>query len=467
MTALDNRRATSMASKLGSPGRLVAIVSVVALLAGIGFRAWLLPSSGYFDDINQFVEWIHHIATNGLPRAYDKQLSFGPVMAFVWGALAAMEPAFRTTEVVTDVGMRVLMKLPATIADFGLAAAVWYALRARPGIAVAGAALILVHPAIWFLSAWWGQYESIFALLVVGAVLLALRGREWLAVAAMTAALMTKPQVAPMLIPLAGWFLARIGWRSWLAVNELVRLAFIGLITAIVLWVPFVAANGPMNYLRGLGDYQDARYAVLSLNAWNLWWLVQELFAGGRLVSDSSSLAGPITFRLAGYALTAALLAVVGLAVYRRPTPRQLVLGMAAAALVAFTFLTTMHERYGFATVVLLALLVDDRRARWLSIAFGAVFAINVVAAASGRYLGGLVDVVGPNGIAGSIATVVVCLLLVLEVARSASRATGAVDSTAEDDEERGLAISAFGAPSSERTRLDTSAGSAGATSAA
>jgi dolichyl-phosphate-mannose-protein mannosyltransferase len=454
---------TGPTTSRGSTGLAIGIAAAVAIAGGILLRAWLLPARGYFDDLNQFAEWVHHIAVNGLWNAYDEQLSFGPVMAFVWWALGAIEPAFQTVSVTSDVGIRVLMKLPATIADFALAGTLWYALRARPWVAVAGAGVILAHPVIWFLSAWWGQYESIFALLVVAAVLLALRDREWLAVAALTAALMTKPQVAPLLVPFAAWFLARIGWRSRGALAELMRLALIGVITAIVLWLPFVAEYGPLNYIRGLGNYQDARYAVLSLNAWNLWWLVQELFAGGKLVPDSLSLAGPITFRLAGYGLAAVMLALVGLAVYRRPTPRQLVLGLAAAALVAFTFLTTMHERYGYAAVVFLALLLDDRRSRWLALAFGVVYTINLVAAASHRYLGGFIDVVGPNGIAGSLVTVAITLALVFEVARSAGRRAAPAAGEVED----GLAISSFAASESERTRPDTSAGSAGATSAA
>ena len=44
-------------------------------------------------------------------------------MAWVWGALAAMEPAFRTVTDSSDAWIRALMKVPASLADLGIAAA--------------------------------------------------------------------------------------------------------------------------------------------------------------------------------------------------------------------------------------------------------------------------------------------------------------------------------------------------------
>ncbi len=53
-------------------------------------------------------------------------------MAYVWAALAAIEPAFRTATDASDPVVRELMKLPASVADIGLAMLVAYALRGRP-----------------------------------------------------------------------------------------------------------------------------------------------------------------------------------------------------------------------------------------------------------------------------------------------------------------------------------------------
>jgi hypothetical protein len=72
------------------------------------------------------------------------------------------------------------------------------------------------------------------------------------------------------------------------------------------------------------------------------------------------------------------------------------------AVLGAFTLLTQMHERYAFAVLAFLALLLPDPRVRWLSLAFGVVFTLNLIAAvpptpaiASWLPVGGAIGVIG------------------------------------------------------------------------
>ena len=40
-----------------------------------------------------------------------------------------------------------------------------------------------------------------------------------------------------------------------------------------------------------------------------------------------------------------------------------------------------MHERYAYGALVFLALLIPERRLRWLGVAFGIVFTLNLLAA--------------------------------------------------------------------------------------
>jgi hypothetical protein len=115
--------------------------------------------------------------------------------------------------------------------------------------------------------------------------------------------------------------------------------------------------------------------------------------------------------------VTALVSLVVALAVVRDPRPRTLVLGLAAATLVAFCFLTAMHERYSFGALVFLMLLVPDVRMRWLGLAFGIVFTLNLLAAVPPTpQIGELLPIAGPLGIAGSIAmlTITGALLVIL-----------------------------------------------------
>ena len=84
----------------------------------------------------------------------------------------------------SDPAIRALMKLPASLADIGLAllVAVRAARPARAGPSSAAAA-ILLHPAVIDISAWWGQYESIYMLSALAAVVFAVNGRNGLAAA--------------------------------------------------------------------------------------------------------------------------------------------------------------------------------------------------------------------------------------------------------------------------------------------
>jgi Gpi18-like mannosyltransferase len=291
------------------------------------------------------------------------------------------------------------MKVPASVADIGLAIIVAYALRDRPRWAVIGAAAILFHPAVIDVSAWWGQYESIYLLSALAAALLAINGRNGWAAAAIALSLMTKPQALPLLVPFAAWFWATGGWRG------LVRATVIGVVVIALLWLPFIPAGGPGRYLHNLAEYQGDIFAIASLRAWNLWWLLQEIAARGNFIADDVAIVGPLTLRYLGLALAAVLELVVALAVLRDPRPRTFILGLAASVLVAFSFTTTMHERYAYGALVFLMLLITDPRLRVLSVAFGVVFTLNLLAAIPPTpEIGRLLPIAGALGVIGSLA---------------------------------------------------------------
>ena len=381
-----------------SPDRAQTLVVFAAsLAAAILVRIALWPTSGLVGDLDQFVVWVHGLATAPLARAYDQNLSFPPVMVYIWGAIAALEPAFRTVTTSADPAIRAIMKTPASLADLALGAVVTWHLRSTPRWAITAALLILLHPAVIYVSAWWGQYESIYVLFGVVAFVLAVRGRPLLAAAFLGLALMTKPQALPFIVPFAAWLLAHEGWQG------AARGALVVGVVALLLWLPFIPAGGIQGYAHNLADYQGGIFAILSLRAWNLWWLVQELLAGGSFVADGSALFGPVTLRTLGYGLALLGEVAVFLYVYRARSPRALALGLATASLVAFSLLTTMHERYAFAVLAFLPLAFPDRRALWLLLAFSVVFTLNLVAAAPPFPDSPPIPVSGPLSVAGSV----------------------------------------------------------------
>ena len=414
--AMPERALPRTSSPPWSPTLVLGLLCGLAL--GAIVRVLLWPTPGLTGDLDQFVVWVHGIAVGPFSRAYDQNLSFPPVMAYIWGALALLEPAFRTVTTSADPAIRAVMKAPASIADLLLALLVAWHLRGTPRWAVAGALAIFLHPAVIDISAWWGQYESIYLLGGAVAFVLAVRGHSLWAAAALGVALMTKPQALPFLVPFAAWFLARDGWRG------AIRAGMAGAATIAVLWLPFLAAGGVQGYARNLAEYQGDIFSFLSLRAWNLWWLVQDWLAPGQFVGDTNALIGPITFRSLGYALTLVAELAVFVAVLRDPSPRRLAFGLAAAVLVAFAFLTTMHERYAFGALVFLVLAFPDRAAAVLAALFGVVFTLNLFAAIPPTPdVDALLDVGGPLGVIGSVAMLAIVVLVAIQL-RASSGAT-------------------------------------------
>ena len=145
------------------------------IFVGVVARAIALwPSPGLRGDLDQFVLWVHGFATRPFGNAYDQNLSFPPVMAYLWGLLAALEPAFRTVTTSADPGdpgdHEGCRPASPTSRSAGSSLAPPRPSRAGPSSA---ALAILLHPAVIDVSAWWGQYESIYVLVGLVAYVLA------------------------------------------------------------------------------------------------------------------------------------------------------------------------------------------------------------------------------------------------------------------------------------------------------
>ena len=165
--------------------------------------------------MDQFARWIAHIATDGLPQLYTDNpggpVTFGPVMGYVWWLLGIVQPAFATATDASDPLLNAVMKVPASLADLAMAAVVVFALRSTPHWAIVGAAAILLAPAVIDVSAWWGQYESIYTLPALAGVVAASMRRNGIAAVLFAIALATKPQAIPLIIPFVAWCWATLG----------------------------------------------------------------------------------------------------------------------------------------------------------------------------------------------------------------------------------------------------------------
>ena len=353
--------------------RDAAILSIV-LIAGAAVRIALLPAQGFRADLDIFATWTQGIAAHGIDHAYDGSLNFPPVMALAYGALAAIHPAFRAASDASDVWIRVLLKLPAIAGDAVMVGSLVWLFRRAPRWAVLGAAGVALNPAVILVSAWWGQYESVYTALALVAIVFAVEGRVVAGGAAMALSVMTKPQALPFLLPFGAWVGGRFGLRRLsVAVGT-------GAVVVVALWLPFVAAGGPTRFLGTLRSLQDGTFSLVAINAWNFWGLTQGFItAGAGAIPDSEPIVGPIPARALGLGMVGLLTIVLAVGVARRPSHATLVVGMTAGALVAFAFLTTMHERYLYPAAVLPLALAWWRPARLMWLGLSAVFLAELI----------------------------------------------------------------------------------------
>jgi hypothetical protein len=397
--------------------RLEAALLAAGLATAIAVRAILVPLNGGWGDLDQYAEWVHRLATDvPFGAAYGFHIAYLPMLVAVFATLAHIVPGFATATNASDMLVRTALKAPPVLADGACAAAVYLLADGGRRNRVAAALAILLLPATWYLSSAWGQYDSIYAAAALWVAVLAVRDRPLAAGVILGLALMTKPQAWFLAVPFIAWMLAR--WRFPRGVGAVSLAAFVAAAT----WLPFVPQGGVSDYLRDLGQYENGLNQLLSVQAWNLWWLVQGAVGGNNFVLDSGAILGPLTPHMLGLIMTFVAEGLIAAAVVRDPTKERLLLGLTAASLVSFCLMTTMHERYAYASLAFLAPLLARPAVRVAWAILGVSVTLNIVAAAPpDQHPGSLIPLHGPVGVVGSIAMIVATVLVVALLVRIGS----------------------------------------------
>jgi len=371
-----------------TPGGLGCIFA-----AGLGIRVWLAPNGGFPGDLLVQQRWEDQLVNQDWSQFSDSSTFVYYPYLYVLYALGQL------TRFVFQTGPSwTMLKIPPILADLGLAwVAMLLAQRLTPRevqrkLPVRGlaAAAILLNPAVFFVSALWGQADSGGALLVMASLLFLATGpvrlyREAVAAALFGLALGIKPQLGVML-PLLLLVLVRrhlignrlLDRRSLAMVA--VRIGGLGaLAVAVVLLVPL-----PFGFdLAGVAYYyfHAPTYAFTSVNGFNFW---------GALGFWIPDLEGPNAYTLLGVpalwigvllfaAGTVALLARAWRALAdHEGDGRVLVFGLAAFTCLTFAVLTRVHERYLFDAIPALAVLVASRPMRRALVALSALVLINL-----------------------------------------------------------------------------------------
>ena len=235
--------------RTATPGGLA-----VLFIAGFLLRVLLARGGGFPADIGIFQSWAARLAEVGPGDFYSPDVfaDYPPGFFYVLWPLGELAktlfdgtvPVFllKLTAIVGDIGLAfVVMQLATRVAEARGAAHWWV----RP----AAAAAVLFNPPIVFLSAIWGQVDTVAALYALGGVLLVLKGetspRHEAAGAALFAlAFATKPQTA-LLLPVVALVLVlrHAGKKPLDAATAAVRLG-IPAVTFLLVWLALAVPFG-------------------------------------------------------------------------------------------------------------------------------------------------------------------------------------------------------------------------------
>jgi Gpi18-like mannosyltransferase len=289
-----------------------------------------------------------------------------------------------------------LLKLPAMLADLGLA---WFAgtlasriaapaLRERLPVRALVAAGVLFNPAVIALSAGWGQVDSVPAMLVVLTLLLLYTGRpslgrEIASFVSFAVAVAMKPQ-AGFVLPLLLYALYR-RYLHGRTTQQLIDGALsIGLVAvpALLLWSisGLAFGMGPVKLVR-FYRHSASVYPVTSANAFNFWGSIA-FWRNDSTGANVLRIAGIPALHVGEFLLLAGVVFVIW-RVHRAiesgaHEALMLTVGSALVSLLAFTFLTRMHERYMFLALACLAPLVVVRPLRLAYAALSGLFLLNL-----------------------------------------------------------------------------------------
>ena len=378
--------------KTGARGVLAATDGPIAaatwlwllLAAGFIVRLCFMGQSGFANDVSSFEAWALTLASHPTWMFYSSTsfADYPPGYFYVLWIVGHIYGLFGP-HANLDI-LKYLVKLPAVLMDLADGALLFAIVRrfASERIALGAAALFILNPAVIFISASWGQVDSISAGLGLLGIYLLLRSGDaeggadvrfiagaWIVLAY---SLLIKPQGA-VLIPL---FIA-YAFADREQVMRRVTYTGVGIAAAIVFTflftLPFHPAADAFVWLYHKYEFGKNVYAYNSVNAFNLWSIKDAFWQ-----KDSN-----IVLFLPQYIWGLLLLVAAGsLTIVRyvqSRTPRALLESAAVLSLAFFMLSTRMHERYVYEGLLFsIACLPFARRYAVAAVVFSLTLFVNL-----------------------------------------------------------------------------------------
>ena len=374
---MDREQAGPSDIKISFSVRASPILLVLAMGLLVRLGAAFLP--GFAVDLGTFQAWSGQLADQGPWNFYtpDPFPDWAPGYLYVLWFFGGLDNIFGFS----GHEFWYLLKLPSIAADLASAYLLYRILEGRnPAVRTGAAALYLLNPVVLLVGPVWGQVDSLLAFFLLFTVYYLARGRTVSAAVVYTIGLLTKPQAVAALPIFVFWGLRQEAHRVLPVLSggrePLAHAIEFGKGLAARIWPVAVAAVAvallmvfaffPSNPLGIFGQLQDATevYPFNSFYAHNFWGLT------GWLKSDQLTFWG-LAYRWWGVILYAAASISIIWTFRDAKGPGPLALGTALSVLAFFLFMTRMHERYLFASILLLmtAGFAMNARAIWAVLA--------------------------------------------------------------------------------------------------
>ncbi|HPZ09723.1 MAG TPA: NPCBM/NEW2 domain-containing protein, partial [Candidatus Eremiobacteraeota bacterium] len=282
-------------------------------------------------------------------QRYDTSNTYPPGYLYVLKSVAyiyyLVKPDLKDSKYFT-----LLIKLPPLITDLLCGLLLFYYLL--PGTDFKKAFYILLlflfNPAVIVDSAIWGQLDSVPLLLFFLSLFLSFKKKPLFSYIFLTLTVIIKLQYA-IFIP----FIFELNSRDKVRFQEIIRGISISLITVFIVCLPHIFHN-TVNDVVNIILHTPGTFQELSLNAFNLWWLVAK--GDGMNASDYSLLLGIITYKKAGFIMFISVFILTFITFYKEKNEEKLIECIALAGFAFFMLLTRMHERYIFPLTFFLAI---------------------------------------------------------------------------------------------------------------
>jgi Gpi18-like mannosyltransferase len=366
----------------------------IILGAGLILRLLFIGAEGFHNDVAAFEAWTLTLRDNPPWQFYPKT-SFADYPPGYFVVLWFVAKLYALVGGANDGAngwtvLRLVVKLPAIAMDLVNAGVVYAIVRryAAEKTALVAAAVLALNPAAIYVSAYWGQVDSVSWGLVLVALLLVLRAgdepgktvpRLTLAWLAFAFSILIKPQGATL-----GLLFLAYPFATTDAAVRARRLAGTGagivaaLALALVVGLLFHPSADVFGWLFARYTFGSGVYAYNSVNAFNLYALRQPFWqSDAQPMIVLGTYVG--TLGVWGIALVlAATLLIVGRYLQRRDD-RALLEAALLCALAFFVLATRMHERYVYgAFLFAVPLIAFGRIGGWSSFVLTVTMYLNL-----------------------------------------------------------------------------------------